>query len=175
ALIGPGGTPLSPGDYVLLDAGADLATGKGFPANGYNYVNPSAPGSGQPLDDSEVLSASEAASITAAVDGYNSAIRSEAALRGVAVVDLHGLLQTASTVGFEYQGSNYNAAYITGGLFSLDGVHPNDLAHGFIANALIDAVNAAYGSSIPKVDLSQAAPLPPSRLRPDPAAEKEPH
>src|SRR5205814_2914970 len=75
ALIGPGGIPLAAGDFVLLDAGADLASGKGFAVGSYNYVNPAAPGTGQPLDDAEVLSAPEAASITAAVDGYNNAIR----------------------------------------------------------------------------------------------------
>jgi hypothetical protein len=167
ALIGPGGTPLVAGDYVLLNAGQDMAGGKGFPVGAYNYVNPSTPGNGQPLDDAEVLSTTEAASITAAVDGYNAAIRAEAALIGAAVVDLHGLLQTAATVGLPYQGTLYNADYITGGLFSLDGVHPNDLAHGFIANAMIDAVNATYGSSIPRVDLSQAATITASRLRPE--------
>ena len=166
-LIGPGGTPLSAGDFVLLNAGADLATGKGFAAGSYNYVNPAAPGTGVPLDDAEVLSASEAANITAAVDGYNTAIRAEAALAGAAVVDLHGLLETAATVGLPYQGSIYNADYITGGLFSLDGVHPNDLAHGFLANLMIDAVNRTYGSSIPHVDLNQAATVTASRLRPE--------
>ena len=163
ALLGPDGS-LTPGDYVLLNAGADMAGGKGFPVGAYNYVNPSAPGTGVPLDDAEVLSATEAASITTTVDAYNTAIRAEAALAGAAVVDLHGLLETASTVGLRYQGRAYNADYITGGLFSLDGVHPDDLAQGFLANAMIAAVNATYGSSIPPVDLSQAATVTASRL-----------
>jgi len=163
-LIGPGGTPLGVGDLVLLNAGADLASGKGFPANGYNYVNPAQPGTGAPLDDSEVLSANEATIITSTVDGYNTAIRTEAGLAGAAVVDLHALLQTASTVGLEYQGATYTSDYVTGGLFSLDGVHPNDLAHGFLANTMIDAVNATFGSTIPPVNLSEAATANASRL-----------
>ena len=161
-LIGPNG-PLTPGDRVLLDAAADMAGGNGFPANGYNYVNPAAPGTGQPLTDAEVLSAAEAAQITSAVNGYNDAIRAEAAIVGAAVVDFHALLQTAATVGLPYQGTLYHAGFL-GGLFSLDGVHPTDLGYGFMANAMIDAVNAAFGSSVPKVDLSQAATITASRL-----------
>jgi hypothetical protein len=170
-LIGPGGTPLGPGDFVLLTAGADLAGGKGFPANGYNYVNPAQPGTGVPLDDSEVLSANEANVITSTIDGYNSAIRTEAGLAGAAVVDQHALLQTAATVGVSYQGTLYNADFVTGGLFSLDGVHPTDLAHGFLANTMIDAVNATYGSHIPPVNLSEAATATASRLKLDSGGE----
>jgi len=166
-LIGPGGAPLAPNDFVLLNAGQDLASGKGIPVGAYNYVNPGAAGTGQPLDDAEVLSAAEAASITATVDGYNNAIHSEASARGAALVDLHGLLQTAATVGLRFQGTVYTPRYITGGLFSLDGVHPNDLAHGFVANMMIDAVNSTFGSTIPHADLSQAASITASRLRPD--------
>jgi hypothetical protein len=134
-------------------------------------VNPAQPGTGVPLDDSEVLSANEANVITSTIDGYNSAIRTEAGLAGAAVVDQHALLQTAATVGVSYQGTLYNADFVTGGLFSLDGVHPTDLAHGFLANTMIDAVNATYGSHIPPVNLSEAATATASRLKLDSGGE----
>ena len=35
--------------------------------------------------------------------------------------------------------------------FSLDGVHPNAAAHKVIANRIIAAINAKYGSTIPAV------------------------
>ena len=171
-LVGPGGTSLAPGDFVLLNAGADLAGGKGFPVGAYNYVNPQQPGTGVPLDDNEVLSASEATNITTTVTGYNNAIHAEAGLAGAALVDLHGLLQTAASVGLDYQGTNYNADFVTGGLFSLDGVHPNDLAHGFLANMMIDAVNATFGTNIPPVNLSEAATGTASRLKLDRSGER---
>ncbi|TMQ64161.1 MAG: hypothetical protein E6K78_09700 [Candidatus Eisenbacteria bacterium] len=171
ALIGPSG-PLAPDDLVLLTAGPALAAGNGFPVGSYNYVNPAAPGNGTPLDDSQVLSSAEAASIKAAVDGYDTAIRNEAAARGAALVDLRGLLETAALIGLPYQGTAYGPDFITGGLFSLDGVHPTDLAHGFICNLMIDAVNAKFGTRIPHIDLTQAATATSSRLRVEGAGRK---
>ena len=53
-----------------------------------------------------------------------------------------------------------------GGLLSLDGVHPNDLAHGLLCNVLIDAVNATFGARVPHVDLSALATASSSRARP---------
>ena len=165
-LVGPGGTPLAPEDHVLLSAVASLAAGDGFPVGSYNYVNPAAPGTGNPLTDAQVLSAAETVSIQTYVDGYNGAIRTEATNRGAALVDLNGLLKLGATQGLYFQGTAYTPRFVTGGLFSLDGVHPTDLAHGFIANLMIDAVNAQFGASIPKVDLSGSATATASRLAP---------
>jgi len=164
-LLGTGG-PLSSGDYVLLTAAESLAVGTGFAAGAYNYVNPVAGGNGRPLDDDQVLTASEAASVQSAVEGYNAAVAGEAAARGFALADLHGLLARASSTGLRFQGTTYTSAYVTGGLFSLDGVHPTDLAYGFVANLLIDAVNATFHARIPPVDLAEAATLTSSRMRP---------
>ena len=41
---------------------------------------------------------------------------------------------------------------MTGGLISLDGVHPNDLCHALLCNELIGAVNAKFGSNIQPLD-----------------------
>jgi hypothetical protein len=45
-------------------------------------------------------------------------------------------------------------------------VHPTDLSYGIICNAMIDAVDRTFGSSIPHVDLSSAATATASRVRP---------
>ncbi len=131
----PNGTPapLGDNDLVLLPAGPLLATGTGVPGP--------CGGSGNGLPASMVLYAPAVDSIQTAIDGYNTAIRAQAAARGWALVDLNGLLKLAATTGFVFQGQTYTSAFVTGGLFSLDGVHPTDLAHGIIGNALIAAVN----------------------------------
>jgi hypothetical protein len=147
-VLGTGG-PLQPGDLVLLTAAGSLATGTGVPAL--------CGGNDNPLPDNLVLTAAEAAGISAAVAAYNAAIASEAAARGYALVDLHGLLQQVATAGIAIGGVTYTSAFITGGLFSLDGVHPDDLAHGVICNAMIDAVNAKFGSSLPRANLAELA------------------
>ena len=165
ALIGPSG-PLGPGDHVLLTAAGLIAAGNGIPIGGYNYVNPAQPGNGNPLPDQVVLDAGESASLQTTVDAYNASIRAKAATYGAAVVDLNGLLRQANTTGVRFQGTTYTTAYIKGGLFSLDGVHPTDLAYGFIANLMIDAVNAQFGAHIPEVNLSGSATISASRLAP---------
>ena len=161
-LIGPGPGPLSPNDLVLLTAADSLAIGTGFPVGCPSYVS-GAPGNGRPLLASQVLDASETQTIEAYVDAYNVIIDSVATRRGAALVDLNGLLRRAATRGLPYQGTLYGDAFVSGGLFGLDGVHPTDLGYGLMANTMIDAVNAKFGSSIPPVNLSGVATL--SRYR----------
>ena len=156
---------LAPNDFILLTAGDSMAIGVGFPVGTRSYLT-GAPGNGRPLPDRFVLSHTEAASLQGVISNYNKAIDSVATGRGGALVDLNALLKRAATSGVPYQGSLYTSAFITGGLFSLDGTHPNDLSQGFLANALIDAVNARFGGSIPRVDLTQVASLSASRARP---------
>jgi hypothetical protein len=157
-LLGPGGTPLVYGqDYVLLTAGAMLAAGQGYPTGTISYVSGGpVSGTGVGLPDAVVLTAAEVASMQAAVTAYNSAIATEAANRGFALVDLHGLLVTAKASGFDVGGTKYTSAFLTGGLFSLDGAHPNDFAHGLLCNTMIAALRAKYHSNIPDVDLESA-------------------
>lgn len=166
-LLGSGG-PLAPGSLVLLTAGDSLAAGTGFPVGSHSYLT-GAPGNGRPLDDSQVLTPSEVASLQSAVQGYNSAIASEAAARGWAVVDFHAVFKNVAANGLDYGGAHYSTAFVTGGLVSLDGIHPTDLGYGVIANALIDAVNAKYGVAIPRIDL--AADLTASSYRLKPAGD----
>jgi hypothetical protein len=156
---------LSPFDHVLLGAADSMAIGCGFPIGTFSYLT-GAPGNGRPLLDSQVLSTTEAASIQATVDAYNAAIDTVATIRGAALVDLNALLVQASTTGYSYRGTTYTNAFVTGGLFSLDGVHPTDLADGIICNAMIDAVNAKFGASIGHVNLSDAASGSSSAMRP---------
>ena len=154
---------LNPDDYVLLTASGLLAAGTGVPI--------ALGGNGNPLPGAVVLTAAEAASIQGAVDGYNVAIRAEATARGAALVDLHGLLRAAATTGIQVGGARYTSAFLTGGLFSLDGVHPTDLGHGLIANSMIDAVNAEFGASVPHVSLPAVETHTASLVQPAPAGE----
>lgn len=142
-----GASHLNPNDYVLLTASSYLVSGMGIPTV-YG-------GAGTPLAGGLVLTETEAASLRDVVGGYNTRIRAEAAARGMAVVDLYGLLYTASTTGIQVGGARYSSAFLTGGLMSLDGVHPADMGHGLVTNMMIDAVNRQFGSSIAYVSLPE--------------------
>ena len=165
-LLGPGRTPLSPTDLVLLTAADSLARGTGFPIGAYNYVNPAAPGNGRPLLDSQVLSTTEQATIGAAITAMNAAVDSVATRPWIAKVDFNGLLSGLATNGYDLGSVHYSTAFVTGGIFSLDGVHPTDLGHAIGTNALIAAVNARFGSTIQPLTVSKYTTSSASRMVP---------
>jgi len=145
-LIGPKGL-LGPGDHVLLTAGADLARGLGIPRP---------LGTGLPLPASDVLLAADAATIDNQIAGYNAVIQATAQQVGAAFVDANALLKQLATTGIQIGGIPFNASFLTGGVFSYDGVHPTHFGYAFIANAFIDAINQKFGAAIPPADLSPA-------------------
>ncbi len=143
-LIGPRGQ-LAAGDRVLLTATTELRMGKGIPT--------ALGGSGLPLSDSSVLDAGEIATISARVAGYNNVIATVANERGAALVDVNKVLRNAAVSGIPVGGATFTPAFLTGGIFSYDGVHPTSFGYAYIANVWIDAINAKFGTSIQPVNL----------------------
>lgn len=144
-LIGPGGTPLAAGDRVLLTASSLLAQGIGIPA--------ALGGTGNPLPDTAVLSAGEVSTISARVQAYNTIIRTVANERNAALVDTNGMLNRAAQGQVGVGGIALTPAFLTGGIFSYDGVHPNAIGYAVVANEFIDAINEKFGGEIPPVNL----------------------
>lgn len=143
-LIGPNGL-LTPNDRVLLTARAELAQGKGIPV--------ALGGSGQPLSDAVVLSGAEIATITARIAAYNTIIRNEATRVGAAFVDSNAVFRELATNGINVGGITFTENFLTGGIFSYDGVHPNAFGYAYVANLFIDAINEQYDGEIPLVNL----------------------
>lgn len=137
------GGPLPDGSLVLLPASLLLGAGYGQPA-------PS-----PPLPDSLVITGSERSAIEAALTGYNAAIAAEAQARGAALVDVFALFERLEREGFVLAGVHYRTAFVTGGLFSLDGLHPSTLGSGILANAFLEAINRRFGARIPPVNLRE--------------------
>lgn len=111
-------------------------------------------GSLKAIESSFVLAGHEATNISEAVASYNQSIKQLANQYGLAFVDANAILKGFEGTGAVYDGVNYSSAFITGGVFSLDGVHPNTRGYAIIANAHIDAINAKYGSNLPKVNVN---------------------
>ncbi len=105
-----------------------------------------------PIQDKDVLDAEELAEIRNLIDAYNKTIANTAKQYDLALVDTNALMQTLATKGLRINGVNYNSEFIKGGVFSLDGVHPNQRGYAIIANAFIDAINKKYNANIAKVD-----------------------
>jgi hypothetical protein len=142
-LIGPKGL-LGSGDHVLLPAASLLAKGIGIPAQ--------LGGTGTPLPDQVILDAQETATITDRIAAFNSSIRAAAGTANAAVVDTNALLHELATSGIDVGGIGFTSAFLTGGVFGYDGIHPTPFGYAFVANAFIDAINAKFGSSIPPAD-----------------------
>lgn len=138
---------LSSNTYVLLTAKDSMAVGVGIPTQ--------LGGTGRPLSTRLTLSPSETAAIQARIAEFNTTIRTVAAANGIPVVDAYAILNEIKRDGVSVGGVDLNANFITGGIFSLDGVHPTVLGHGIIANAFIEKINEAYGSNIPGVNLEE--------------------
>ena len=66
--------------------------------------------------------------------------------------------------GLNYGNYNLTATYVTGGAFSLDGVHPGARGYAYMANKFAEAINAQYGSTLRGVDIGQYSALYPQNL-----------
>jgi lysophospholipase L1-like esterase len=143
-LIGPGG-PLPSNAFITLPAQSLLAQGIGVPA--------ALGGTGQPLPDEVVLDAGEVAVIRDHVNQDNQAIRDICQAAGIHVLDVNALLSDLAENGRSVGGVQLSNAFLTGGIFSYDGVHPSALGYAVIANEWIATINDAGGHVLP-LDLS---------------------
>jgi len=107
-----------------------------------------------PIDNAYVLDSAETVITQDYVSSYNTTIKSVAATNGLAVADMYTFLNTIKTNGLLEDGVAMNTAYISGGLFSLDGVHLTPRGYAVVANEFIRAINAKYGSNIPLANIT---------------------
>lgn len=135
-------------DYILLTSRSVIGTtvtGAPSPVNVY--------GISYPLENQHVLSKTEAAAVKTAVDAYNTAIRGLADSYGLAFVDANNkMIDLNSQSGISWDGVKYSAKFVTGGTFSLDGVHLTGRGYAIVANEFIKAINKKYRSTLPQVD-----------------------
>ncbi|ROI03425.1 G-D-S-L family lipolytic protein [Kaistella haifensis] len=108
-----------------------------------------------PLDDKHVLSSTEKDEVLAATATFNGVIKAAATAKGLAFVDANAkMLELAKTSGIQFDGVRYTATFVTGGTFSLDGVHLTGRGYALIANEFIKAINTTYKSTLPMVNVN---------------------
>jgi hypothetical protein len=106
-----------------------------------------------PLADQWVLSKEEVEEIRVATDAFNASIRALAEAKGLAFFDANSLLQRLYNGGIRFGNHHLSAAFVTGGAFSLDGVHPSARGYALIANEFLKAINVKYGSNLKGYDI----------------------
>ncbi|MBK9966705.1 MAG: SGNH/GDSL hydrolase family protein [Holophagales bacterium] len=159
----PTGVPACPvpaGTVVPLPLGSLMKLGYGIPC----AVAPTLPKCNTPLPDNATLIGTtgvpgllypgEVSLLKTRGTEYNAQIKTLAEGAGYKVFDTAALLADIAAHGREYAGMTLTSAYLSGGVFSYDGVHPSATGYAIVADALVQFVNANYGSSIPRVNMA---------------------
>jgi len=107
-----------------------------------------------PIDDKYVLDQGEAAMTQDYVNSYNATIKAAASAKGLAIFDAYTFLNDIKAHGLVVDGINLSSAYISGGIFSLDGIHLTPRGYAIVANEFIKAINKQYNASIPLANVS---------------------
>lgn len=137
-------------DLVLLPTSSVIGTTvPGVPAsinvNGISY----------PLANQYVLTKTETAKVLTATAAYNAAIKAVADSKGLAFVDANAKMRELSSAsGIQFSGVKYTATFVTGGTFSLDGVHLTGRGYALIANEFLKQINQKYKSTLPMVNVN---------------------
>ncbi len=105
-----------------------------------------------PIPDRYVLTEQEINTIEAAINDYNSIIKNSAETKGLAFVDVHSFFNKIKT-GYVYNGVTVNASFVSGGIFSLDGLNLTPRGNALLANEFIKSINSKFQSTIPQLDV----------------------
>ncbi len=156
-VIGSNG-PLPEDAYVTLPAASLLAQGIGVPVE--------LGGTGIPLPEDLsitaegvqpgfVLRPEEVAVINQRIADFNQVIVDTAHAMGAKVLDINEIFRRVQQGFFIYGGFELTTDFLTGGLFSYDGVHPQHVGYALVASELIKLVNQEFRADIPQVNLYQ--------------------
>ncbi|MBI5662885.1 MULTISPECIES: SGNH/GDSL hydrolase family protein [Ignavibacterium] len=111
-----------------------------------------------PWPNALILDSDEIQIANQAVANYNDIISATAANFGFAVVDINSVFNQIRandfTGGTVFNGITFKTTFVTGGLFSLDGVHPTNQGQAIIANEFIKVINSKFNAQFPLIDVS---------------------
>lgn len=165
--------PLPPGTLVTLGANAPQAAlgGKSLLGVGFGIpcaVAPSLPQCGKPLPDGSfsppstvnvgvLLYPDEVQAIDDRIRAMNDVIKAAASANGFIYFDTYGFAHSHGATGFEIGGMHITRDFVTGGFFAFgDAVHLSNIGYMLVADAVIQLINSAYSTSVPRPDFSAA-------------------
>jgi len=128
-------------DKILLSTASIIGTTVGGNPTLINGVS-------VPLDDTRVLTANEVAEIQSTIAGYNGTINGLASQSGWAMFDAYSFFEELNSVGVSSGEFHMTADLVMGGFYSLDGIHPTARGNAVLANAIMEAIDAHYGSNL---------------------------
>lgn len=146
-----------PTDLICLSASSRIGKAPSLELDGVVSPSPTLAQLGItfPLPDRYVLLPSEVSEIQTATDAYNQTIKSIAdSNENIAFVDAKAIMtKLGSSTGIVGNNFTLTSAYVYGGAFSLDGIHPSPRGYALIANEFLNAINGKFGSNFKGVNL----------------------
>lgn len=136
---------LQPGGKLLLTLSLDSVLTRGW-------------GTQKPIPNQFSLTTNEVALIDQYIADYNGIIEGFAG-DDVVLFDANELFNKFLG-GQLINGVTYTPAFISGGIFSLDGVHLTAAANAIVANEMIVTINEAFGSTLSPVVVSEYERIP---------------
>jgi hypothetical protein len=130
---------LHEGEYITLSVPVDS-----MKCNKYGLIV-------ETINDRYVLDSSEVYEIESAINAYNNVLAQKALQYNFALADMHSYFADVKS-GIKWNGADFNAEFVTGGFFSLDGYHPNQKGYALIANKFLEAIRSKYNSVIPTIN-----------------------
>ncbi|SHG12042.1 GDSL-like Lipase/Acylhydrolase [Salegentibacter echinorum] len=145
----------TPGDLIPLTSSGFLGTTVNDDPNMVNGVS-------VPLGDEHVLTTAEQELVKSATEKYNNTIAGLAQTNDLALVDANAMLKQLANGGITYDGGSVTSTFVTGGAFSLDGVHLTPRGYAIVANKMIEEINKTYNAEVPKVNVGAYNTVTPS-------------
>jgi lysophospholipase L1-like esterase len=141
---------LTDSDLVTLQASSLISAGYGLsPAKPLPEGSIDATG----LHAGVILRAAEITLIRNRTNDINTIIKSVASSIGAKVVDVNAIFNDILVNGRVVGGVTLTGAFLTGGLFGYDGVHPQTLGYAVLTNEFIKVINSGFGANVPLVNL----------------------
>jgi len=105
-----------------------------------------------PLTDGVVLTDAELKSIADATTEFNAIIKTAAS--NLSLADMNTWFNSLAETGLLVDGNLYTTTFVSGNVFSLDGLHPSMKGAALFANEFIKAINTKYNANIPSADVN---------------------
>ncbi len=108
-----------------------------------------------PFPNNFVLDPSEQIIVKNVVSNFNATISNVAQKYGFHLVDVNNFFNEVAENGYISNGVEFTTEFISGGIFSLDGVHPTSQGYAIIANLFIEKINSDFDAKIERINVSE--------------------
>ncbi|MBD80668.1 MAG: hypothetical protein CL840_17265 [Crocinitomicaceae bacterium] len=148
-------------EFVLLSIPQDSIKCAGYGSFRVDAYNPAtdpitkAVEAVNPLQNQHVLTADEISAARTRTSNFNAIIEAEAKKNNVGIIYMNEKFNQITDNGFLFNEVTYTTDFVSGGTFSLDGVHLTPRGYAIAANFFIEGINSNFSANVPKVNVNE--------------------